>query len=206
MVRQSCFILLFDARERLYAVRNRSGELGVPGGKQEPYDRTMWETVRREFQEEVGVRVPQPAAESGGRGRRLLYRYIEFGEAHHVLRIYYGRVGAAAAGNLPRGPLRDRRGSETDAVWLNQSQWTAGAFDDGVPVEGDVFADGEPPSADASSASAPAGASSASARADASSKSVANRKVKFRAHIARALRVYVAANATASAAATAAKN
>lgn len=41
--------------ERAPSLRTHAGQLGFPGGKPEPIDRSLWETARREAEEEVGL-------------------------------------------------------------------------------------------------------------------------------------------------------
>ena len=59
--KESAFAFLFSG-DQLYVLRNKKNILGVPGGKRETSgrkkDETLFDTMRREFREEVGIDMP----------------------------------------------------------------------------------------------------------------------------------------------------
>lgn len=110
-VKQSAFVFLFH-NTKIYAVRNRGGKLGVPGGKRDPDDRSIWNTAGREFREESGSPLP------GG-----IFHYFEWGTPRHSIRIYYRRLDSAAASALPLGPSSDPDGEEVETLW---AAWESG--------------------------------------------------------------------------------
>ena len=69
--KQSAFVLLFWG-DTVYAVRDRAGTIGAPGGKRDPGDATVWSTIRREFREETGTALPAG-----------MTPHFEWGDAHH---------------------------------------------------------------------------------------------------------------------------
>ncbi len=106
--KQSAFVFLFRPSGEIYAVCNRRGELGAPGGKRDPEDSSIWATARREFAEETGGVVPTG-----------IYPHFEWGDPHHSVRIYYREVSEDAAAALPTGAAPDPEGDEVEVLWAD---------------------------------------------------------------------------------------
>jgi len=107
--KQSVFVFLFQEDGAVYAVRNRKGEYGVPGGKRDPVDRGIWDAARREFREETGVDMPT--------GK---YSFFEWGNNYHSIKIYYRNMSHEEALILPVGATNDPDGEEQETLW---SRW-----------------------------------------------------------------------------------
>jgi hypothetical protein len=67
-------------------------------------DSTIWDSMCREFREEVGQDIP-----SG------LYTYSEWGDIFHSIRVYRLTLTDEDAVKLPIGRL----GSDAEGVWVN---------------------------------------------------------------------------------------
>jgi 8-oxo-dGTP pyrophosphatase MutT (NUDIX family) len=108
MVKQSVFVFLFHPTKKIvYGVINIRDELGVPGGKRDPEDKSIWVAMNREFKEETGAILP-----SGS------YSYFEWGDAFHSIRIYYHILSEEQVDELPIGVSPDPMKQEVEIKWL----------------------------------------------------------------------------------------
>jgi 8-oxo-dGTP pyrophosphatase MutT (NUDIX family) len=110
--RASAFAAIMRPDGCLYCtVEGDAAQLGLPGGKWDPEtDTDRWDDiVAREFAEEIGVELPAAT----GKG------YLEWGNAHHQIRIVTMRVTAEAAAALP---LNTALTSDPDGA-VRATQW-----------------------------------------------------------------------------------
>jgi len=106
-IKQSAFVFLIRG-DYVYAVRNRHGELGVPGGKREHGDKGLWGTACREFCEETGVEIPRKA-----------YSHFEWGNSYHTIRVFYRFLTDVESSDLPVGEITgDPDGEEVETLWV----------------------------------------------------------------------------------------
>ena len=103
--KQSAFVFLFWEGE-VYAVRDTAGKIGVPGGKRDPGDATIWRTLQREFREETGGALPAGA-----------FPHFEWGDARHTIRVYHRLLTREEARALHVGEVADPGGSEAETLW-----------------------------------------------------------------------------------------
>lgn len=94
-------------RGSLYCTKNRKGEIGVPGGKREPMDSSMFETLRREFTEETGRTLPIKD-----------YKYFEWGDLGHSIRIYHHTINEDDMDLLYIGPINNPGCKEVETLWV----------------------------------------------------------------------------------------
>jgi hypothetical protein len=103
---QNTYILLTNCNLGLYTVIDGKGQFGVPGGRKEQGDRSIWDTIRRHFSKDIGIDMP--------RGR---YSQFEWGDYRHSTRVYHRIVSNADALSLPIG-LR----GNIEIVWLSANE------------------------------------------------------------------------------------
>lgn len=143
--RQSAFVFLFRG-DKLFAVRNRKNQLGVPGGKRDDDDKTIFAAARREFGEETGGASLPPGP----------FNHFEWGTSHHALRVYYRDLSEKEAAALPVGALKcpDVDLAEVETLW---SPWDASvrgefrphlaqalAIYEAIAAAAEAFPDGRP--------------------------------------------------------------
>lgn len=91
-MKRSVFVIIEHSQTgHVLCVMDAHNEVSLPGGKAELKDRNQFATLHREFQEEIGVRLPHRN-----------YKHFQWGDRHHTIRIYYVRVSSDVADKLCR--------------------------------------------------------------------------------------------------------
>lgn len=103
--------MLLLCGERVFSVRNRKGEWGLPGGKRDmDDDQSLFQTASREFSEETGHALP-----------KMRFHHVQWGDDHHVIRLYYAWVAPEQAEGmeelLTTGSTPDKERSEVETAW-----------------------------------------------------------------------------------------
>ena len=105
--KQSVFVFLLRG-PYLYAVRNRAGILGAPGGKREPGDKGLGGTACREFFEETGTKLPTDKP----------FSHFEWGTPYHTIRVYYRHLSLVESEGFPSMPItNDPDQEEVETLW-----------------------------------------------------------------------------------------
>lgn len=106
--KQSVFVILQRPDGKILFVDDRWGSTGLPGGKGELFDTNQFATARREFKEETGVSLP-----------KLEYKFFEWGDRKHTIRVYYAKVSTVIANTLG-GAVIDPQRAIISCKWMQQ--------------------------------------------------------------------------------------
>lgn len=108
-VAAAVYVFLFDG-DKVYAVKNTEGKLGVPGGGVEPTDASLGDALKREFLEETGqdLRIPIEDLKS--------FSYIN-NKTHARIAIYYARLSHDEALVYVDQAVDDPACDEVEVMW-----------------------------------------------------------------------------------------
>lgn len=115
-MKQSVFVIIqrVDTGEILCVVDGRD-KISIPGGKAEPNDSNQFQTLMREYQEEVRLILPH---------RR--YDHFQWGNAAHTIRVYFTRIDPRSADEIcDRNEIRENDNPFEHIVsirWMQPSQ------------------------------------------------------------------------------------
>lgn len=108
VAKKAVYVFLFHD-DKLFAVKNTKGELGVPGGGVEATDKSLRDALHREFEEETGQQLPTT----------MLLNEFNYTNKTSGMQIclYYQKLSDDEAALFTAQKVTDPACDEVEALW-----------------------------------------------------------------------------------------